>query len=205
MPIIVVFHGPQFTQQKYKRVGATNHRRQAAGIAGRLAGARVGGPRGRQGPNGFRVVDVWESEDAFRRFGEKLIPILEVGRDRGQARDLSGAHVRVRVSGSVRIDRFTEHEERTGESRRPRAPFHRLSGSAIAWIDRLIRTSSPTRKPPVSSAAFHVRPKSFRLSVRLASKPARTLPHGSLAVPRYVTGIVISLATPRIVNVPTTS
>jgi hypothetical protein len=29
-----------------------------------------------QGPNGFRVVDVWESEDAFRRFGEKLIPIL---------------------------------------------------------------------------------------------------------------------------------
>jgi hypothetical protein len=30
-----------------------------------------------QGPNGFRVVDVWESEDAFRRFGETLIPILK--------------------------------------------------------------------------------------------------------------------------------
>ena len=27
--------------------------------------------------NGFRVVDVWESEDAFRRFGETLMPILE--------------------------------------------------------------------------------------------------------------------------------
>jgi hypothetical protein len=30
-----------------------------------------------QGKNGFRVVDVWESEDAFRRFGETLIPILQ--------------------------------------------------------------------------------------------------------------------------------
>jgi hypothetical protein len=29
---------------------------------------------------GFRVVDVWESEDALRRFGEKLMPTLqEVG------------------------------------------------------------------------------------------------------------------------------
>jgi hypothetical protein len=30
-----------------------------------------------EGTNGFRVVDVWESEDAFRRFGEKLMPILQ--------------------------------------------------------------------------------------------------------------------------------
>jgi hypothetical protein len=29
-----------------------------------------------QGPKGFRVVDVWASEDAFRRFGEMLIPVL---------------------------------------------------------------------------------------------------------------------------------
>lgn len=29
-----------------------------------------------EGPNGFRVVDVWESEDAFGRFGETLVPIL---------------------------------------------------------------------------------------------------------------------------------
>ena len=26
---------------------------------------------------GFRVVDVWESEEAFGRFGEKLMPILQ--------------------------------------------------------------------------------------------------------------------------------
>jgi hypothetical protein len=33
-----------------------------------------------QTEKGFRVVDVWKSEDAFRRFGEKLMPIMkEVG------------------------------------------------------------------------------------------------------------------------------
>jgi hypothetical protein len=30
-----------------------------------------------QGPNGFRVVDVWESEEAARKFGEKLVPIMQ--------------------------------------------------------------------------------------------------------------------------------
>ena len=40
-----------------------------------------------QGESGFRVVDVWESEDAFRRFGKKLIPIL---RERAQSRLLMG-------------------------------------------------------------------------------------------------------------------
>jgi hypothetical protein len=34
------------------------------------------------GPDGFRVVDVWESEEAFGAFGETLVPILqEVGID----------------------------------------------------------------------------------------------------------------------------
>lgn len=33
-----------------------------------------------EGESGFRVVDVWESEEAARRFGETLVPILqEVG------------------------------------------------------------------------------------------------------------------------------
>jgi hypothetical protein len=35
-----------------------------------------------QGDSGFRVVDVWESEEACRQFGEVLAPILqEVGID----------------------------------------------------------------------------------------------------------------------------
>jgi hypothetical protein len=29
------------------------------------------------GPNGFRVVDVWDSEEACQRFGEQLSPILQ--------------------------------------------------------------------------------------------------------------------------------
>jgi hypothetical protein len=33
--------------------------------------------------NGFRVVDVWESEESFNRFGESLIPILEGDRRGG--------------------------------------------------------------------------------------------------------------------------
>ena len=33
-----------------------------------------------EGPNGFRVVDIWESLEAAEAFGEKLGPILaEVG------------------------------------------------------------------------------------------------------------------------------
>ena len=33
-----------------------------------------------QGPNGFRVVDIWESQEAAEAFGEKLGPVLaEVG------------------------------------------------------------------------------------------------------------------------------
>ena len=30
-----------------------------------------------QGTNGFRVVDVWESQEALDRFAEKLVPVLE--------------------------------------------------------------------------------------------------------------------------------
>ena len=41
-------------------------------------------------------------------------------------------------------------------------------------------TSSPTRTPPASSAAFHVNPKSFLLMTVLAEAAIRTLPHGSL-------------------------
>jgi hypothetical protein len=29
-----------------------------------------------QGPNGFRVIDVWESEEAVQRFGDLLMPVL---------------------------------------------------------------------------------------------------------------------------------
>src|SRR5262249_46702970 len=86
----------------------------------------------------------------------------------------------------------------------------RCSGSsiphcAIACADTLILTSSPTRNPPVSSAVFHISPKSFRLIVSSVSKPTRVLPQGSFASPRYVTGRVTVLATPGMVSVASTS
>ena len=80
MPIIAVFEGPGLTQQNYeesvRRLTGKNRMSSPSdwpveGLLVHVAG---------QGAKGFRVVDVWASEEAFRRFGEKLIPILrEVG------------------------------------------------------------------------------------------------------------------------------
>ena len=80
MPILMVHDSPGGTQEQYEQVAA------------RLTGGRglhslsdwsdggilshAAGPT----DNGFRVVDVWESEEAFQRFGEVIGPILqEVG------------------------------------------------------------------------------------------------------------------------------
>ena len=79
MAIVAVFQGPTLTQETYEQSvqGITDgkkKRMEAAGdwpVEGLLA--HVAG----QGPKGFRVVDVWESEEAFRLFGERLMPILE--------------------------------------------------------------------------------------------------------------------------------
>jgi hypothetical protein len=60
-------------------------------IIRRLEAAGVGAPAGRlhhvcygEGSN-LRVLDIWESEEALRTFGETLMPILQsVGVDPGQ-------------------------------------------------------------------------------------------------------------------------
>src|SRR5262249_42982969 len=57
----------------------------------------------------------------------------------------------------------------------------RMVQALMNWTSRVMVTSSPTRIPPVSSAAFQVRPKSLRLILVVAANPTRTLPHGSLA------------------------
>lgn len=78
MPIVVVFQGPEFTRESYeesvRRLTGGKARVAAPAdwpVAGLLAHAAG------QAPSGFRVVDVWESADAFRQFGEKLVPILK--------------------------------------------------------------------------------------------------------------------------------
>ncbi len=59
-----------------------------------LEAAGAGAPAGRThhfafdgGNGGLHVFDVWESREAFNRFGETLLPVLaEVGADPGQPR-----------------------------------------------------------------------------------------------------------------------
>jgi hypothetical protein len=78
VPVVVVFQSPSLTQEGYeestsKLTGGKSRMESPAdwpveGLLAHIAG---------QGENGFRVVDVWESEEAFRRFGERLMPILQ--------------------------------------------------------------------------------------------------------------------------------
>jgi hypothetical protein len=77
MPIVAVFQGPSFTRENYeetvRRITGGKARVESPAdwpVAGLLVHAAG------QAENGFRVVDVWESAEAFRQFGEKLIPVL---------------------------------------------------------------------------------------------------------------------------------
>jgi hypothetical protein len=83
--IVAVFQSPTLTQARYEESV-----RQLTGGRARLEKpadwpvegllVHVAG----QGPNGFRVVDVWQSEETFQRFGEKLMPILKAVGVEGQ-------------------------------------------------------------------------------------------------------------------------
>ena len=85
MVIVAVFHSPTLTQAKYEETvrGVTNGRPRMSspadwpvpGLLAHIAG---------QGPHGFRVVDVWESEESFQKFGEKLMPVLKAAGVDGQ-------------------------------------------------------------------------------------------------------------------------
>jgi hypothetical protein len=75
--IVAVFQSPSLTQERYEEsvrrlTGKTQLESPAdwpvEGLLAHIAG---------QAPSGFCVVDVWESEEAFGRFGETLMPILQ--------------------------------------------------------------------------------------------------------------------------------
>jgi hypothetical protein len=78
MPVVLVHQGPTITQERYEEAvrrlsGGKSHMETPGdwpveGLLAHIAG---------QGEHGFRVVDVWESEDACRQFGDRLMPILE--------------------------------------------------------------------------------------------------------------------------------
>lgn len=77
MPIVMIHESPGGTREQYEKVGArlTDGRGLDSienwPVDGILS--HVAGPT----DDGWRVVDVWESEDAFKRFGELIGPILE--------------------------------------------------------------------------------------------------------------------------------
>jgi len=78
VPVVLVFESPTLTQERYeesiRRLSDGKTRMESPAdwpVEGLLA--HIPG----QGPNGFRVVDVWESEDAMKRFGEVLMPVLQ--------------------------------------------------------------------------------------------------------------------------------
>jgi hypothetical protein len=81
MAVVLVHQGPSITQERYEAVvakltGGKDHMESPSDwpVEGLLVHAAG------QGPNGFRVVDVWESEQACNQFGEILAPVLqEVG------------------------------------------------------------------------------------------------------------------------------
>ena len=78
MAIVAVFQGSSLTRKQYEDVIKTMMNGKTRpdspsdwpvkGLVVHVAG---------EGPNGFRVVDVWESEESFQKFGETLMPILE--------------------------------------------------------------------------------------------------------------------------------
>jgi hypothetical protein len=77
VPIVAVFQSPSFTQEQYEETvkrltGKDRMESQSDWPVGGLL-AHIAG----QGANGFRVVDVWESEESFNSFGQTLLPILE--------------------------------------------------------------------------------------------------------------------------------
>ena len=77
MAIIAVFDDPTLTKQNYEEsIRRLMDKEKAESpsdwpVEGLVA--HIAGDTG----SGFRVVDVWESEEAFRRFGEALAPVMK--------------------------------------------------------------------------------------------------------------------------------
>ena len=80
MAILMIHDSPGGTQEQYEQVGSRLTDGRGLNSLSDWPGGGIlfhsAGPT----ENGFRVVDVWESEEAFQRFGAVIGPILqEVG------------------------------------------------------------------------------------------------------------------------------
>ena len=80
MSVVLVHEGAGLTKQSYEEIvrRITGGKGLSSPADWPVEGLLVHAAG--EGPSGFRVVDVWESEEAAKRFGETLGPILgEVG------------------------------------------------------------------------------------------------------------------------------
>lgn len=80
MPVVLIHQGPSLTREKYEEVvrRLTGKTRLESASDWPVEGLLVHAAG--ESPQGFRVVDVWQSEEACNRFGDALGPILqEVG------------------------------------------------------------------------------------------------------------------------------
>jgi hypothetical protein len=77
MPTVLVHQGPDVTQESYDKVvrSMTGKDRLDTPSDWPVEGLLVHAAG--DGPNGFRVVDVWESEEAAQKFAEQLGPHLQ--------------------------------------------------------------------------------------------------------------------------------
>ena len=78
MAVVLVHEGPTLTREKYEETVSKvseGKSRMESPSDWPVEGLLVHAPG--EGPNGFRVIDVWESEEACKRFGEVLGPILQ--------------------------------------------------------------------------------------------------------------------------------
>jgi hypothetical protein len=76
MAIGVIFEFPGITRKQYENTikkGLKRRRNKLADWPVKGALVHMAGPM----PKGWRVVDVWQSEAAFKRFGKVLMPILK--------------------------------------------------------------------------------------------------------------------------------
>ena len=77
MPVVLVHEGPTVTQERYEETvrRLTGKSRMEKPSDWPVEGLLVHAAG--QSPTGFRIVDVWESEEACRRFGDILMPTLQ--------------------------------------------------------------------------------------------------------------------------------
>jgi len=81
MPVVLIHQGPTVTQENYEATvqKLTDGKSRMESVSDWPVEGLLVHAAG-QSSDGFRVVDVWESEEACQRFGEVLQPILqEVG------------------------------------------------------------------------------------------------------------------------------